>query len=467
MIWKHLGFRRNIFFVEPLLPREDDIRLFVGRDEEIKKYLADVLSDNRSLKIVSGDVGVGKTTFVNACQYFSYTQSLPFNFNFDIPKILPCFEKIQIRESDNIDDFFHQAITSICQSIVHHSKLKRIEPPSEVQKILSYFLELSIGTGGSGLSIGASALGTGLQYGKTKQSEIPNPIRNARVHLKKLVELAKNKLGFQGVFVIVNNLDILSKNKLIEFVNTARDELFDIPGIYWTLIGRKGIGSVIETEADRVADYLSGIESYIGALDFKKTMQIINKRVETYRESKNIKCPLTDDTIQSIYFLSVQELRETLRICGEITKTVLLINPSYDVIPNDIAMKAFVRYAHDRAKDIELSESKIRVLKSVFERESCRPKDFEKFGYDTVQGFIAALKGLVGKRLLSVEERGTARIYSITGMTMIAALTGALGNEIQDATMENLRNLNGAINSHRDKNTSPQLELQFEKNDDI
>ena len=31
MIWKYLGFERNIFFVEPLAPRKEDIELFVGR----------------------------------------------------------------------------------------------------------------------------------------------------------------------------------------------------------------------------------------------------------------------------------------------------------------------------------------------------------------------------------------------------------------------------------------------------
>lgn len=462
MIWEHLGFQRNIFFVEPLRPYEQDIQLFVSRNEEVKNYLIDTLSDTRALKVVSGDIGVGKTSFVNACQYFSYTGSVPFEFAFDLPSVLPCFEKIQLREEDTFEDIVNQTITSLCQSIVHHCKRENIDPPNEVKQVLSYFLDLAISSGGSGISGGATVLGTGAQFGKTSKAEVPNPVRNARVHLKRLVELARTELGFRGVFVNVNNLDILSKSKLIQFVNVARDELFDIDGIYWTLIGRKGIGSIIETEAERVADYLSGTELFLRALDYPQIRAIIEKRVVAFRKRDETKCPLSDETIRAFYYLSVQELRETLHICGEITKAVLLIDPSFDVIPSETAMKAFSRYAYERAKDLDLTESRARVLKAVFGKQSCRPKDFEQFGYSSVQGFIVALKALVGKRLLSVEERGRARIYRMTGMTMIAAITGALGSEIQEIAVERLQ-ANGDGPSRRgDRFADAQLELELD-----
>lgn len=464
MIWKYLGFERNIFFVEPLAPRKEDIELFVGRDEEIKHYLFDVFSDSRALKIVSGHIGVGKTTFVNACQYYSYIKKLPFEFNFEVPRVLPCFEKVQINEKDGLDDFIAKTIIAICQSIVHHCKLNSIDPPKKAKDILSYFLDLAIGSGGAGVSGGFNVLGTGLSFGKTSESTTPNILRNARAHLKELVKLTKEELGFQGVFITVNNLDILPKAKLIQLMNTGRDELFDIHGVYWTLIGRKGIGSIIETEAERVADYLSGCETYVGPLDFDKTRQIIDKRVATFRENESVKCPLTDEAIKAFYFLSVQELRETLRICSEITKKVLLIDPSQVVIPMDTAMQTFIGYAYDRAKELDLTDSKIRVLRAVYESDSCRPKDFLRYGYSSVQGFIAALKGLVKKRLLSIEERGRARIYRMTGMTMIAAVTGALGDEIQKIARARLE-ANGAVNERGlYRFETGQLELELDEN---
>jgi len=461
IIWKHLGFRRNIFFVEPLAPNDDDMHLFVGRDLEIKEYLVDIFSDSRSLKIVSGDIGVGKTTFVNACQYFSYKEKLPFDFNFDIPRVLPCFDKIQISETDDIEVLLNKAIIAICQSIAHHCRSNNIEAPRKVKDILSYFLDLEIGTGGSGMSAGISIMGTGIDFGKTRESKTPNIIRNAKIHIQELIELTIKDLEFEGLFIIVNNLDILSKTKLIQLLNTGRDELFDIKSLYWTLIGRKGIGSIIETEAERVAHYLSGGETYIGPLDFEKTKKIIDRRVDCLKEKPQIRCPLTDETIAAFHFLSVQDLRETLRICGEIVKKVILIDPSLEVIPKDKAMKAFNNYAHDRAKDLDLSESKIKILKAVVDRKSCRPKDFELFGYNTIQGFIAALKGLVSKKLLSVEERGRARIYRMTGMTMIAGMTGALGEEIRKEVYAELSKNNLQPVSRSKRFTDAQLEFQL------
>lgn len=458
MIWHHLGFKRDIFFVEPLRPNPDDIKLFVGREHEIKKYLIDTLSGQRSLKVVTGEVGVGKTTFVNACQYYSYIdQRLP-GFEFALPKVLPCFEKIQVRETDDLNAFFQQTITAVCQSIAHHCRLQGINPPNEVKEILAVFLDLMIKTGGEGTSGGASVLGFGADFGRTAETKAQNVFRNARSHLCKLVEIAQREFGFGGVFVLVNNLDILSKEKLISFFNTARDEVFDIPGIYWTVIGRKGLGSVIETEVSRVADYLSGTELYVAPLAFSQTKLIVDLRVETFRMKPAIPCPLIDQSIEVIHQFSMQEIRETLKTCGEVVKSVISVDPSRVVIPHQIAMGAFVQFAHDRAKDLDLTESAVKVLKAVYEKRSCRPKDFALFGYKTTQAFSSALKGLVKKRLLSVEERGIATIYKMTGMTLFAAITGALGDDIQDFALDKLKG--GQVMPIReDRFAQAQLEL--------
>jgi len=437
MIWKHLGFKRDIFFVEPLRPDEEDMKLFVGRDAEIKRYLIDTLSGSRALKIVTGEIGVGKTTFVNACQYYIY-KGLPFEFEFDIPSYLPCFEKLQIKDSDTIDGFIQQAIISICKSIAIHCRSNSIELHTDVKKLLTYFTELEINSGGGGISIGATVAGTGAQLGKSNGIRTQNVIKNARHHLKRLVEIVLNDFKLKGIAILVNNLDILLKDKLVQFFNEARDELFDLEGLYWTFIGRKGLGSIVETEAQRVADYLSGTDLFLEPLDIVEIRKMIQVRVEGFRNKSSLKCPLPDEMINAIYFLSMQEARETLKICGEIVRRVMTVDPSNTIIPYNIASSTLVNYIYDRSKEIELTEAKVRVLTAVYENHSCRPKDYQAYGYSSSQGFISALKGLVNKRLLSVEVRGQARIYKMTGMTLIAAITGALGNEIKKAAIKKL-----------------------------
>jgi len=463
MIWKHLGFNRDIFFIEPLHPNSEDMELFVGREEDSQKYLIDSLSSARALKIVTGEVGVGKTTFVNACQYFSYKQYTPWTFPFQLPSILPCFEKIQLRETDNIEVIIQNTITSLCQSIVKHCKTTGQEPPKVVKDILSYFLDLFTSSSG-GYNLGISILGTGAEFGKNQGNKTPNILRNARERLVELVDIVRNDFKLDGVFIFVNNTEILSKSKLIHFFNEARDELLDINGIYWTFIGGKGLGSVIETEAKRVADYLSGTELYLSPLSYNDTQQIINVRVENFREKDNVRCPITDDTVATIHNLSLKEARETLRICGEIVKRVITLNPSLSIIPWNHAMAAFIQYANEKSRDIHLSDANKKLLKAIFLKDSCRPKDYAEYGYKSSQAFNMALKSLISKRMLSVElKEGRARIYKMTGMTMLAAITGALGEEIQKTAEQKIKRMeHGSFDEEYDESHTDQLDLELD-----
>ncbi len=278
------------------------------------------------------------------------------------------------------------------------------------------------------------------------------------------MSLCINEFNLRGIAILVNNLDILTKPKLIHFFNEARDELFDLEGIFWTFIGRKGLESIIETEAQRVADYLSGTELCIDPLSIQNIREMIRIRVKNFRDNPRIRCPLSDEIINAVYYLSMQETRETLKICGEIVRRVMAVDPSYSIIPYDIALNALISYTHDRAKEIELTASKINVLRAVYENRSCRPKDYEAYGYSTLQGFISALKGLVNKRLLSVEVKGQARIYKMTGMTLIAAITGALGRDIEEVADKKLRE---SLSSDLiDSRVFTDAQLQLELNDE-
>ena len=67
-IWELYGLKTNTFFTDPLLMFGGDIDLkfgFIGREEEIKRLRSIIYGNNGSRILVSGDVGIGKTTFVN------------------------------------------------------------------------------------------------------------------------------------------------------------------------------------------------------------------------------------------------------------------------------------------------------------------------------------------------------------------------------------------------------------------
>lgn len=468
MIWKYLGFEKDIFFITPLRPTKEDIKLFVGRKEEVKKFLFDTLNSDRSLKVVTGKLGVGKTTFVNACQYYSFIDEPPAGIDFSLIKVIPCFEKVQLSNSDDLNSFILKSLFSITNSVQKVASENRISLDGEVKEIVEYFQSISVKTGTGVKSLGGQILGVGgsLTFGGSTKTF--TDLYGTRHFIEILIDFCKQQLNVEGIFVMVNNLDILSKKHVVSLVNEARDTLFDIIGIYWILIGQEGLGSLIETEVDRVADYLSGTESRIKPLGEEKLIEIIEIRTNELKMRKDAICPLENRAMSIFHQMSLSELRSTFRICGEVVKRVITKEQGLKHISLSKSIDAFVDYANERAKSLELTENNIRILSAVYSKRRCRPKDFKDFGYNSSAGFISALQSLVKKQLLSVEEKGKARIYYPTGMTIIAGITGALGSDIQkiaEAQFEEAKS--GSRVLEPEKEERAQLKLEFSEEEDL
>ena len=128
MIWNDLGYTKNIYFKEPLPIDSLGKKLLCGRDCEIDQFIDECFSDNKSLKVIGGDVGIGKTSFVNACQFICYD---PENFKISSRlerKILPSYRKLELGKYDNINSFSIKEIISLATNIHSHflNKVKKI-----------------------------------------------------------------------------------------------------------------------------------------------------------------------------------------------------------------------------------------------------------------------------------------------------------------------------------------------------
>jgi hypothetical protein len=310
---------------------------------------------------------------------------------------------------------------------------EKIPLSAELNDIVQYYQNLFLHLGGRGLALGGQAYGFGASISFGQGAKGIHKDYNTRLLLEKVVMLCRKELNVEGIFVLVNNLDILSKQHIISLINPARDELFDIPGMYWILVGQEGLGNLIESECERVADYVSGSEIKIKPLEREELREVVDTRANNLRVRNGAESPLDIEDIKLFHDMSLKELRGTFRICGEVVKKVISGNPSLKKIPRDLALRAFVDYSVEKARDLALTENNVRILSALYEKQKCRPKDFESFGYKSSAGFISALQSLVKKKLLTVEEKGQARIYSLTGMTLIAGISGALGKDIQDS----------------------------------
>ena len=93
-----LGFKRSPFFREPLQPTKEDFKTFVGRTEDIRKFLMNI-SSTEGVHLVTGKSGVGKTSFVNAIQYITSASPIPidttfYKINFFPEKMFPSYRLI-------------------------------------------------------------------------------------------------------------------------------------------------------------------------------------------------------------------------------------------------------------------------------------------------------------------------------------------------------------------------------------
>ncbi|HIE26546.1 TPA: hypothetical protein EYP66_04600 [Candidatus Poribacteria bacterium] len=92
-IWESMGFKDNPYDARYLQPTEEDFRLFVGRENEARHFRTTTSSRREMTVIVEGDIGVGKTSFVNAQQYISLQQLDSLS-----PHLLPSLQPIQLHE---------------------------------------------------------------------------------------------------------------------------------------------------------------------------------------------------------------------------------------------------------------------------------------------------------------------------------------------------------------------------------
>src|SRR3989344_5309606 len=71
-IWQLYGLKGNPFTTDPLSTYGDDLPIeksFFGRDQEVEKMKKIIYSNRTSRILVYGEIGIGKTTFVNYIKY--------------------------------------------------------------------------------------------------------------------------------------------------------------------------------------------------------------------------------------------------------------------------------------------------------------------------------------------------------------------------------------------------------------
>ena len=85
-------------------------------------------------------------------------------------------------------------------------------------------------------------------------------IRDPITAFNNLLSHILNETNISGIFMFVDNLDIVDNRSIIRVLDEVRDSYFTLDNVYWLLVGQKGLGELISGGSRRLGGYLTGVE---------------------------------------------------------------------------------------------------------------------------------------------------------------------------------------------------------------
>ena len=152
-IWELYGLNENPFSTSPILVVGGSIPIesFVGRGEMIKRLSRFIGSKGGSRTFIYGDIGVGKTSFVNVVRSSAYEKGF-----------FTHFKEITTHDKWNADEFILNTLSAIYSTL----KLLKEKPISEdLYKRLGSLFEI----GKKNVGVGVSVAGFGGSYNSNQQ----------------------------------------------------------------------------------------------------------------------------------------------------------------------------------------------------------------------------------------------------------------------------------------------------------
>ena len=307
-MWSRYGFSSNPFDINPLSEDKNTLlpvsEAIVGRDFETKesKLITNILRNPGGARvIVSGNIGVGKTTFIN---YHRYVWE-----NHAQDKLFTTYKEIVVTEEWRLRHFLVNIICSIIEKLLQ-AKGEKVISKSTVLKDLLMFSRIFYHTN---FSVQGSFLGFGGGFGKGEQANIPPVIPEMQLlqYLHEAVFEIK-KLGYSGIFLHIDNLELFSRNK-IQKAQTFFEEIRDciqIPNIYFIFVAKKGFFQEVISPLERVRSIFFGRPIVIPPLSKNQVLEAIHKRYQLLAiKESNIVYPIEDVFIEYLYDLYNGKLR--------------------------------------------------------------------------------------------------------------------------------------------------------------
>lgn len=365
--WNRLGLEDNPYDPRPLTLSDKDRKLFVGRTQELAQLKTLVSGNKGGIVIIEGEVGVGKTSFVNIFQHDKWKGA----------KLLPSFERIELSDNTNSVNFMLSVFSNMIfnlEKIDNSSLLKRPGIHKESKSLVARTIES--GWGGS-----VSVFGAGVGIAQRKAISQPSTVVLPTIldAMNRWIDFVINKIGYSSIIVPIDNFDIVQENIIIDFLNSIRDTLIGRPNIWWIIVGQKGLFSLIEKKSHRVSEIITGKPVILESLSLDEIHEMIDLRYKNLKK-KSVEPIVPSEIIDILYEVSKGEARYILKRITDMTYSFVGEFPSERKIPLEVGKKLLYQDVTKRIEDADLTKRQKEILEIMAKMGKFQPKEYGKLG---------------------------------------------------------------------------------------
>jgi len=293
-IWELYGLRSNPFSTSPILVKGGNLPLecFIGRQEQIKQLGKILGSRGGSRSLVFGDVGVGKTSFVNVVRHYAIDKGY-----------FSPFKEIATQSDWTSDEFILNTLAGIYATL---QVLKNRPISRDTYSRLEALLD--VGFSDTNLNLEILGFGGGIAKDRKMATSITSfALTNFFAHVcQEIIEETNHE-----IIIHYNNLELLSEKNIKNLFENLRD-FFQTDGIHFVFVGNltiKGYFHSIPRFSSIMTDTPTNIETF--TLDEIK--EIIRKRFETMKiEGLEYVVPFTEDCLKILFDLWGGNIRHIL-----------------------------------------------------------------------------------------------------------------------------------------------------------
>jgi hypothetical protein len=409
-LWERFGFRDNPFDTRALSLSPGSLlpvaEAFVGRgmnSPESQLMTNFLRSTGGGRIIVEGDVGVGKTTFVNYHRYLWQQEAKT--------KLLTPASEMSVQGDWGTREF----LLNMLATLAGRMTLALGPKAADADKLLA---EVRALTGVMvkewfNLSGGISVLGVGGSVGRSKSLSVHRgdvSVTALREYLYELLERVP-RLGFKGVILHFNNLELLARRNpagLAHFFEEVRD-LLQTPQVYFIFVGYTGMFQKIIVPLERVRSIFFGRSIHLPPLEPEEVHKAIERRYELLAvQPKRWIRPVDDLVIDYLYEVFSGRIRF---IMDAITSLVTHLPESMTgTLSTEAAQSLLQQLTWERVR-ATLSDAEQKVLQAAIHQVRFTNSSLGKATAKGKQNVAKYLNRLLDLHFIHPAERRGRNVY--------------------------------------------------------